>query len=94
MRFEWDEFKAEANVQKHRVSFFEAIEVLRNPYQYTVYDDRHSESEDRFITIGLTTAGRLVVVVHAEKQDAARIISARVATRRERKDYEDGNLGL
>ena len=53
---------------------------------------RHSEEEDRFLTMGLSAAGRLLVVSHTDRGDAVRIISAREATRRERKDYEDGNF--
>jgi len=61
-------------------------------WQLPAMTPRHSEEEDRFLTMGLSAAGRLLVVSHTDRGDAVRIISAREATRRERKDYEDGNF--
>jgi uncharacterized DUF497 family protein len=63
-----------------------------DPLSVTGYDPRHADDEDRFLTMGLSVAGRLLVVSHADRGDMVRIISAREATRRERKDYEDGDF--
>jgi uncharacterized DUF497 family protein len=92
MEFEWDDAKAEANEQKHGVSFTEAMTVFADPLALTAYDPDHSSAEDRYITMGLSAAGRLLVVSHTDRGERVRIISAREATRSERKDYEDGNF--
>jgi uncharacterized DUF497 family protein len=92
MDFEWDDAKAESNERKHGVSFTEAMTIFADPLSVTGYDPRHADGEDRFLTMGTSVAGRLLVVSHTDRGDAVRIISARVATRRERKDYEDGNF--
>ncbi len=88
--FEWDEKKAKQNVRKHRVSFAEASTVFADPFSLTIPDPLHSEEEDRFVTVGMSTKGRLLVVVHTDRGDAIRLISARLATSRERKSYEEG----
>jgi uncharacterized DUF497 family protein len=90
LRFEWDDRKARANVAKHGVSFSEAGSVLADPLSVTIADPLHSEREDRLVTIGESLRGRLLVVVHTERGDRIRIITARRATRRERKQYEEG----
>src|SRR5688572_486960 len=77
-----------ANLRSHGVSFAEASSVFGDPLAGTVFDPDHSEDEPRFITIGQSTSRRLVVVVHTERADAVRIISARPATRHEKKKYE------
>jgi len=92
MDFEWDEAKAESNERKHGVAFSEALTVFADPLSVTGYDRRHAEDEDRFLTMGLSVDGRLLVVSHTDRSDVVRIISAREATRRERKDYEDGDF--
>jgi uncharacterized protein len=92
MDFEWDDAKAEANERKHGVSFTEAMTIFADPLSVTGYDPRHAAADDRFLTMGTSVAGRLLVVSHTDRGDAVRIISARMATRRERKDYEDGNF--
>jgi len=92
MDFAWSRTKAAANERKHDVSFREAITVFGDALSLTAYDPHHSDSEDRFITMGTSAAGRLLVVVHADREKRTRIISAREATRRERKDYEDGRF--
>lgn len=92
MEFEWDDAKAEANLQKHSVSFAEAMTVFADPLSLTGYDPSHSEDEDRYLTMGLSSSGRLVLVSHTDRDGAIRLISAREASRRERKDYEDGNF--
>ena len=89
MRFEWDPEKAAANLAKHGVSFEEAATLFGDPLALTVPDPVHSVREYRFLTTGLTTRHRLVVVYHAELgENEIRIIGARVAERSERKDYE------
>ncbi len=90
MEFEWDPEKAARNVSKHGVSFQEAATVFGYPLAITYNDPDHSEDEDRFLTFGHSSAGRLLVVSHTDRDDRTRIISARTATRRERKQYEEG----
>jgi uncharacterized DUF497 family protein len=92
MEFEWDEAKAEANFRKHGVSFDEAATVFADTLSLTGYDPDHSVSEDRYITMGLSAGGRLLVVSHTDRGEATRIFSAREASPTERKDYEDGNF--
>ena len=92
MDFEWDDAKAESNERKHGVPFAEAMTVFADPLSVTGYDPRHADFEDRFLTLGMSVAGRLLVASHTDRRDVVRIISAREATRRERKDYEDGNF--
>jgi uncharacterized protein len=89
-RFEWDESKAALNLRKHRVSFEEAAAVFSDPLAYTFPDPDHSRGEERLVTFGLSHAGRLLAVIHAERGGAIRIISARSATRHERGTYEQG----
>jgi uncharacterized protein len=90
VRFEWDSAKAGKNLRKHQVSFEEASSVFYDPLALTGDDPDHSKGEERLITFGLSTAGRLLVVAHAERGEAIRIISARLATRHERQIYEEG----
>jgi uncharacterized protein len=90
MRFEWDSAKAAANLRKHRVSFEEASSVFYDPLAATGPDPDHSVGEQRFVTFGLSSRGRILVVAHADRQDAIRIISARPATVPERRIYEEG----
>jgi uncharacterized DUF497 family protein len=92
MEFEWDEDKAEANERKHGVSFTEAQTVFGDPLSLTGYDPHHSDEEDRYITMGTSVEQRLLVVSHTDRGDRVRIISAREATRKERRDYEDGGF--
>lgn len=87
MKFEWDAHKAEANLAKHGVSFEDASTVFGDPLAGTIPDPLHSADEARFITVGHSAAGNLVVVVHAERGERARMISARLATSAERKRY-------
>lgn len=89
MEFEWDPRKGAANLRKHGVSFEEAATVFGDRLAATIADPDHSESEDRFISVGETRSGRLVVVVHLDRGARVRLISARPATTRERKQYED-----
>lgn len=89
MRFEWNSTKAARNVRKHRVSFEEAVSVFYDPLAVTGSDPDHSEDEQRFVTFGISSSGRLLVVSHTDREDAIRIISARCATHSERDIYEE-----
>ena len=91
LAFEWDDNKAKQNLKKHGVSFEEASTVSGDPLARTIPDPLHSEEEDRFVNLGESQSRRLLVVVFTERGDKIRIISARVATRRERKDHEEGS---
>jgi len=91
LRFSWDPRKAASNLRKHGVSFEDAVTAFGDPLSLTIPDPVHSESQDRFVLLGLSSNSRLLVVVHAERgDDDIRIISARLATRRERNQYEEG----
>lgn len=90
MEFEWDEKKAKANLRKHGVNFEEASTAFRDPLSATARDPDHSVGEDRFVTFGVSSRGRLLVVSHTERGDKVRIISARLAKKGERKIYEEG----
>lgn len=90
MKFVWDPAKAEASLNKHRVSFHEAATVLQDPLSTTFPDEGRGIAEPRFVTIGMSTRGRVLVVAHTERNDTIRLISARRATRRERGFYEQG----
>lgn len=90
MRFQWDPKKAAANLKEHGVSFEEAATALKDPLSATGHDPDHSVDEDRFITFGVSTRGRLLVISHAEKRGTIRILSARATTRTERRIYEEG----
>lgn len=89
MRFEWDRKKALANAEKHGVTFDEAVTVFRDPLAATFDDPDHSSGERRFLTLGYSGQGRLLVVSHTERRDAVRLISARRATPHERKRHEE-----
>lgn len=86
--FAWDDSKALINAQKHGVSFEEAATVFADPLSLTIVDEAHSEVEDRFIDIGESSGGRLLVVVYTEQDETIRIISCRLATKAERRAYE------
>ena len=88
MRFEWDGAKAAANVEKHRVSFDEAVTVFYDPLAATFGDPDHSEDESRLVTVGYSAQGRLLIVCHVDRDAATRLISARRATAREGKRHE------
>ncbi|HLF76287.1 MAG TPA: BrnT family toxin [Dehalococcoidia bacterium] len=89
MRFEWDSAKAKLNLELHLVSFEEAATVFDDPFSVTISDDAHSQSEQRFVVLGHSYRNRLLVVAHTETSDTIRLISARLATRRERGRYEE-----
>lgn len=89
MVYEWNVAKARANIQKHGVSFDEAATVFLDPLALTFPDPAHSREEEREITIGLSGRRQVIFVSHSERGGRIRIISARKATRRERKQYEE-----
>jgi uncharacterized protein len=88
MQFEWDRQKAKNNIKKHRVSFDEAVTIFYDPLSASFHDPAHSIGEDRFIIIGHSSHGRLLVVSYTERGKTIRIISARTATALERKRHE------
>jgi len=90
MHFEWDSAKAASNIRKHGVSFEEAVSVFYDALAATGTDPDHSVDEERFVTFGVSSTGRLLVVSHTEHEAAIRIISARAATPSERRIYEEG----
>ncbi len=90
MKFEWEAHKAAANLRKHKVSFEETATVFEDDLSLTGRDPDHSVGEHRFITFGLSSAKRVLLVAHTERGGKIRIISARPATRAERKIYEEG----
>ena len=90
MNFEWDEAKAAANFRKHKVSFEEASTIFEDELSITGRDPDHSIGEHRFVTFGLSARNRVLLVSHADRSDIIRIVSARPATRIERKIYEQG----
>lgn len=91
LNFEWEEEKAKTNLKKHRVSFDEATTVFIDPLSITIPDPDHSVDEQRYIDIGSSDKGRVLVVVYTERGSNIRIISCRKATPSERKLYEEGS---
>ena len=91
LSFEWDDAKAKSNLAKHGVAFEEASTVFGDPLALTISDPAHSQTEDRFIVLGHSHLRKLPVVVHTERGDNIRIVSARRASRQERKSYEESN---
>lgn len=92
--FEWDPAKATANRNKHGVSFVQALRVFRDPRHLSVFDEDHSDEEDRWVTIGLGGNGLLLVIIHtyrvtSENEIAIRLISARKANRYEQRQYSE-----
>ncbi|MFM5892322.1 MAG: BrnT family toxin [Dolichospermum sp.] len=90
MQFEWNPDKANSNLKKHGVSFSEASTVFNDPLSITFPDPDHSYGEERYVIIGVSSASRILIVPHTDRADRVRIISAREATRNERRFYEDG----
>ena len=90
MKFEWDPPKDAANLRRHGIGFREAATVFGDPFATTFPDMDHSISEERFLTVGASANGRLMVVAHTEVEGIIRIISARLVTRSEREFYEKG----
>jgi uncharacterized protein len=90
MKFQWDPNKAISNAQKHGVSFEEAVTIFGDLLAVTISDPDHSIGEFRLLTTGLSRSHRLLVVSHTERKGEVRLISARLATRQERRSYESG----
>jgi len=88
--FEWDDPKAASNLRKHGVSFDEALSVFGDPMALTFADTDHSDNEDRSRTYGMSNQARLLVIIHTERQNRIRLISARKATRYEKSIYVNG----
>jgi uncharacterized DUF497 family protein len=89
VNFEWDPDKAALNRRKHRVSFHEAATVFGDPLAITYQDPDHSILEQRFITVGMSSSGRVLIVAHMDRDENIRIINARKTTPGERKHYEE-----
>jgi uncharacterized protein len=87
--FQWGKIKARQNLKKHGVSFEEATTAFYDRLSITIADNEHSEEENRYIILGLSNQGRLLVISHTGRGDAIRLISARLATNKERKNYEN-----
>ena len=88
LTFEWDSEKSTSNLRKHGVAFEDASTVFSDTLSITIDDPAHSKKETRCITIGNSISGKILVVVHTERGDNIRIISAREASKKERKQYE------
>ncbi|MGH9931415.1 MAG: BrnT family toxin, partial [Pyrinomonadaceae bacterium] len=91
MQFEWDPKKAKSNLRKHRVSFSEASMVFSDVFSFTYDDAAHSYGEQRYVTLGMSDQSRVLVVAHTMRGEQVRLISARKATPRERRAYEEEN---
>jgi uncharacterized DUF497 family protein len=91
LTFEWDQNKSEKNVKKHGITFDEAKSVFNDPFAITIDDPDHSNDEYRYIDIGLSSKGSLLVVWYTERNENIRIIGCRKATKYERKIYERKN---
>ena len=93
MKFEWDAEKEKTNRQKHKITFLEACYVFADKYMLALYDEEHSGDEDRWITMGQSLSGGILVVVHTYRKikgkESVRIISARKATKHEEKQYAE-----
>ncbi|CAN2040571.1 BrnT family toxin [Candidatus Magnetomoraceae bacterium gMMP-15] len=90
--FEWDKDKAKANIIKHKISFDEGKTVFNDPFLMTFPDPYHSDKEKRFINIGYSVKGRILIVIHTERNFSIRIISCRKASPNERREYEETNF--
>jgi hypothetical protein len=90
VNFEWDNDKAQRNLRKHGVSFDEASIAFGDPFSVTIDDPDHSIDEQRLLLLGQTLNGKLLVIGHLDDGETIRIISARMAERHERRQYEEG----
>ncbi|MBM3131101.1 MAG: BrnT family toxin [Chloroflexi bacterium] len=89
--FEWDEYKAQENLKKHKISFDEAKTVFTDSFSITIPDPKHSLDEPRYIDIGISGKNRVLIVVYTERGNKIRLISCRKATATERRKYEESN---
>ena len=92
LEFEWDPLKSQKNEKKHGVSFREGMTAFADKRSYTIADPEHFLGEYRFLLLGLSSSGSVLVISHTERGDRIRIISARCATKREREQYAQGQL--
>jgi uncharacterized DUF497 family protein len=92
LTFEWDEVKAKANFKKHKVSFEEGKTIFNDPFLCTLPDSEHSANEERYLNIGLSANGRVLILTHTERREKIRIISCRKAAEQERRFYEEGSF--
>jgi len=90
LTFEWDEVKEAVNFRKHKVSFDEGKTIFSDPFLLTFPDEGNPEYEERYINLGLSIKGHVLVLIHTERQGKIRIISCRRATSKERRYYEEG----
>jgi uncharacterized protein len=90
VEFEWDSEKAAENLEKHGVGFAEASTVFGDPLELTIPDPDHSQGEARFLSLGVSSEGRLLVVAYTEREGKVRVIHARIAAPKERRAYESG----
>lgn len=90
MEFEWNPEKEQANIEKHGVDFAEATTVFVDPLELTIADPDHSVGEFRFLSMGRSSRNRILVVSYTERQERIRIVSARIASSKERRQYESG----
>ena len=88
MEFEWDPRKARSNIRKHGVSFDEAASAFSDVFSFTYDDESHSQTEQRYATLGMSNQGRVLVIAHTMRAERVRIISARKASQREKRWYE------
>ena len=89
MKFDWDSGKAKRNLAKHGVSFEEAATVFDDPLYLDFFDPEHSEEENRYLRVGRSNRRRILVIAYTERDERARLISARLATNQERQAYEE-----
>ncbi|MEK7359123.1 MAG: BrnT family toxin [Planctomycetota bacterium] len=92
LTFEWHDEKAKKNLKKHKISFEEAKTVFNDPFLMTFPDPHHSENEQRYLNMGVSSKGKILIVIHTERERNIRIISCRKATPNERKIYEKRNF--
>jgi len=92
LTFEWNAEKAKENIRKHKISFEEAKTVFNDPFLMTFPDPEHSASEQRYLNIGTCSKGRVLIIIHTERDADIRIISCREATPRERRVYEKADF--
>ncbi|HHT9105053.1 MAG TPA: BrnT family toxin [Candidatus Wujingus californicus] len=90
LTFEWDEEKAKENLRKHKIDFTEAKTIFNDPFSITITDPEHSIGEYRYVDIGQSSKGQILVIVYTDRMSNIRIISCRKATKSERRIYEEG----
>ena len=91
MEFEWNPDKADINLRKHNISFHEATTVFNDSFSVTFPDPDHSIGEERYVIIGMSELGKVLIVSHTDRENRIRIISARTANRQEKRFYEEGS---